>query len=45
MNTSQQDLEVLENLSLKKQSFFDEIGKVLIGQENILDHILIAINI
>ena len=43
MNTSQQDLEVLENLSLKKQSFFDEIGKVLIGQEEILDHILIAL--
>ena len=43
MNTSQQDLEVLENLSLKKQSFFNEIGKVLIGQEDILDHILIAL--
>ena len=43
MNTPQQDLEVLENLSLKKQSFFNEIGKVLIGQEDILDHILIAL--
>ena len=43
MNTSQQDLEVLENLSLKKQSFFNEISKVLIGQEDILNHILIAL--
>jgi MoxR-like ATPase len=43
MNTPQQDLEVLENLSLKKQSFFNEIGKVLIGQKDILDHILIAL--
>ena len=39
MNTSQQDLEILENLSLKKQSFFNEISKVLIGQENILNQI------
>ena len=43
MNTSQQDLEILENLSLKKQSFFNEISKVLIGQENILNQILIAL--
>ncbi len=39
----QQDLEILEKLSITKSSFFNEISKVLIGQKTILEHILISL--
>ena len=43
MNTSKHDLELLEKLSKTRDSFFDEIGKVVIGQKTILNHIFIAL--
>ena len=43
MNTSKHDLELLEKLSKTRESFFDEIGKVVIGQKTILNHIFIAL--
>ena len=43
MNTSKHDLELLEKLSNTRDSFFDEIGKVVIGQKTILNHIFIAL--
>ena len=43
MTETQKDLAVLEELAKAKQSFFSEVGKVIIGQQKILDHILIAL--
>ena len=43
MTESQQDLMAFEQLTKMKESFFKEIGKVIIGQENILEHLLIAL--
>ena len=43
MIETQKDLAVLEELSKARQSFFSEVGKVVIGQQKILDHILIAL--
>jgi MoxR-like ATPase len=43
MTETQKDLAVLEELAKAKQSFFSEVGKVVIGQQKILDHILIAL--
>ena len=43
MTETQKDLAVLEELSKARQSFFSEMGKVVIGQQKILDHILIAL--
>ena len=43
MTETQKDLAVLEELAKAKQSFFSEVGKVGIGQQKILDHILIAL--
>ena len=43
MNTSKHDLQLLEKLSKTRDSFFDEIGKVVIGQKTILNHIFIAL--
>lgn len=43
MTETQKDLAVLEELAKAKQSFFNEVGKVVIGQQEILDHILIAL--
>ena len=43
MNTSKHDLELLEKLSKTRDSFFNEIGKVVIGQKTILNHIFIAL--
>ena len=40
---SEKDLQVLENLSVARQTFLNEIGKAIIGQTDILDHILIAL--
>ncbi len=43
MIETQKDLAVLEELSKARKSFFSEVGKVVIGQQKILDHILIAL--
>ena len=43
MTERQQDLMAFEKLTKTKESFFKEIGKVIIGQENILEHLLIAL--
>ena len=43
MIETQKDLAVLEELSKARQFFFSEVGKVVIGQQKILDHILIAL--
>ena len=43
MIETQKDLAVLEERAKAKQSFFSEVGKVVIGQQKILDHILIAL--
>ena len=43
MTETQKDLAVLEELAKANQSFFSEVGKVVIGQQEILDHILIAL--
>ena len=43
MTETQKDMAVLEELAKAKQSFFSEVGKVVIGQQEILDHILIAL--
>ena len=43
MNTSKHDLELLEKLSKTRDSFFNEISKVVIGQKTILNHIFIAL--
>ncbi len=43
MTESQQDLAILEQLTEAKDSFSQEVGKVIIGQKDILDHMLIAL--
>ena len=43
MTETQQDLMAFEKLTKMKKSFYKEIGKVIIGQENILEHLLIAL--
>ena len=43
MIETQKDLAVLEKLAKARQYFFSEMGKVVIGQQKILDHILIAL--
>ena len=43
MNNTEQDLLALEKLEDSKKSFFHEINKVVIGQQDILEHLLIAI--
>ena len=43
MIETQQDLAILEQLAETKQAFSQEIGKVIIGQKDILDHMLIAL--
>lgn len=37
------DLKLVEQLSAARQRFMDEIGKSIIGQTDILDHILVAL--
>ena len=41
--TNQTDIQLLEKLGDTKKTFFNEIGKSIIGQQNVLDHILIAL--
>tara|TARA_B000000557_G_scaffold253559_1_gene242774 strand:- start:326 stop:1321 length:996 start_codon:yes stop_codon:yes gene_type:complete len=43
MNDINQDLQVLKKLAEAKKEFFKEVGKVIIGQQEILDHMLIAL--
>tara|TARA_A100001011_G_scaffold399349_1_gene507577 strand:+ start:3161 stop:4156 length:996 start_codon:yes stop_codon:yes gene_type:complete len=43
MKETQQDLIAFEKLTQIKESFFKEIGKVIIGQQTILEHLLIAL--
>ena len=43
MTDSQKDLASLEKLAIAKEAFFKEVGKVVIGQQDILDHMLIAL--
>ena len=37
------DLQLLERLTDFQNRFFNEIGKSIIGQKDVLDHILIVI--
>ena len=41
--TDQKDIQLLEKLSDMKSRFFEEIGKSVIGQHDVLNHILIAL--
>ena len=41
--TDQTDIQLLEKLLDTKTRFFQEIGKSIIGQKDVLDHILIAL--
>ena len=43
MNQKIEDLELLEQLTSSKKLFFQETGKIIIGQKEILDLMLIAI--
>ncbi|MBL51455.1 MAG: AAA family ATPase [Candidatus Marinimicrobia bacterium] len=43
MTDSQKDLAILKKLTDARQSFFNEVGKIVIGQQEILDHMLIAL--
>ena len=43
MTETQQDLIAFEKLAQMKESFLKEIGKVVIGQQEILEHLLIAL--
>ena len=43
MTETQQDLASFEKLAQARQSFLSEVGKVVIGQHKILDHLLIAL--
>ena len=43
MTETQQDLAILEQLAETKQTFSREVGKVIIGQKEILNHMLIAL--
>ena len=43
MNNTQQDLIALEKLENSRKSFFNEINKIVIGQQKILEYLLIAI--
>ena len=43
MTETQQDLASFEKLAQARQLFLSEVGKVVIGQHEILDHLLIAL--
>ena len=43
MTETQQDLASFEKLAQARESFLSEVGKVVIGQHEILDHLLIAL--
>ncbi|SVE33831.1 uncharacterized protein METZ01_LOCUS486685, partial [marine metagenome] len=37
------NVKLLEKLNLQKENFYKEIGKVIIGQNNVIEHIFIAL--
>jgi len=37
------NIELVEKLQIKKQSLFDEIGKIIIGQRDIIEHLFISL--
>ena len=39
--STQNDAQLVQQLVQFRKNFMDEIGKVIIGQQNILDHFLI----
>ena len=41
--STQNDAQLVQQLEQFRQEFMDEIGNVIIGQQNILDHFLIAL--
>jgi len=41
--TDQKDIQLLQKLGDMKSRFFDEIGKSVIGQHDVLNHVLIAL--
>ncbi len=43
MKETQQDLEAVQKLAQAKNDFYDEVGKIIIGQKDILNHLLISI--
>ena len=43
MTDTTQDLAILDKLKDSRNQFFNEIGKVVIGQRKILAHMLIAL--
>jgi len=43
MNDNKKDLELLKKLAASRNHFYEEIGKSIIGQKEVLDHILIAL--
>ena len=43
MNDNKKDLDLLKKLAASKNHFYEEIGKTIIGQKSVLDHMLIAL--
>ena len=43
MNDIKKDLDLLKKLAASRNHFYEEIGKTIIGQKNVLDHMLIAL--
>tara|TARA_B100000131_G_scaffold319288_1_gene364877 strand:+ start:235 stop:1230 length:996 start_codon:yes stop_codon:yes gene_type:complete len=43
MNDNKKDLDLLKKLAASKNHFYEEIGKTIIGQKDVLDHMLIAL--
>ena len=43
MKETHQDLEAVQKLAQAKNDFYDEVGKIIIGQKDILNHLLISI--
>ena len=37
------NVKLLENLNNQKTKFYDEIGKVIVGQNDVIEHIFIAL--
>ena len=43
MTQQTNDIKILEKLTDSKKQFFEEIGKTVIGQRTIMDHMLITL--
>ena len=37
------NVKLLENLNKDKENFYNELGKIIVGQKDVVEHILIAI--